>query len=269
MNELTTQQTNGAIIPTSAQIETSRAIQEVQAAVLVAQKMPRDEIRATKRIMDAAKRKTLAEQASYCYPRGGQTVTGPSIRAAETMAKYWGNISYGTKELSQNKNTHTSEMMAYAWDLETNTRVEKIFQVEHKRDTKKGNYSLTDNRDIYELTANFGARRLRACILEVLPSDIVEDFLTECDKTLAGNNDIPLKERVTKMITAFEGLGVTQDQIEKRLGCKADVIIERQLVELRKIYTSLKDNFGKISDYFETQKKFEPEEAQNVLKDKK
>ena len=102
-----------------------------------------------------------------------------------------------------------------------------------------------------------------------MPSDIVEDFLTECDKTLAGNNDIPLKERVAKMVTAFEGLGVTQDQIEKRLGCKADAIIERQLVELRKIYTSLKDNFGKISDYFETQKKFEPEEAQNVLKDKK
>lgn len=267
MNEvITVEQAN--IQPTNGttNIEISRAVQEVQAAVLVAQKMPRDEIRATKRIMEAAKRKTLAEQASYCYTRAKQTITGPSIRAAETLAKYWGNISYGTKELSQNKATHTSEMLAYAWDLETNTRVEKIFQVEHYRDTKAGGYTLKDNRDIYELTANLGARRVRACILGVLPSDIVEDFLAECDKTIAGDNEIPLKDRVKKMVTAFEDFGVTQDMIEKRLGCKADAIIPRQLVELRKIYTSIKDNFGKAADYFEVKQSKEVETAEDVLK---
>lgn len=270
MNEIITTETTKLPENTnSTQIEISRAVQEVQAAVLVAQKMPRDEIRAAKRIMDAAKRKTLAEQASYCYTRGKQTVTGPSIRAAETLAKYWGNISYGTKELNQNKATHTSEMLAYAWDLETNTRVEKIFQVEHFRDTKQGGYMLKDNRDIYELTANMGARRVRACILGVLPSDIVEDFLSECDKTLAGDNDIPLKDKVQKMVTAFEAFGVTQDMIEKRLGCKADAIIPRQLVELRKIYTSIKDNFGKAADYFEVKQPKEIETAEDVLKDLK
>lgn len=261
MNELT-QQTNST---NSTQIEISRAVQEVQAAVLVAQKMPRDEIRATKRIMEAAKRKSLAEQASYCYPRGKQTVSGPSIRAAETLAKYWGNISYGTKEISQDLKNHTSEMLAYAWDLETNTRVEKVFQVTHKRDTKTGGYNLTDSRDIYELTANMGARRVRACILGVLPSDIVEDFIKECDKTLAGDNDIPFKERLQSMITAFEAIGVNQDMIEKRLGCKADAIIPKQLVDLKKIYTSIKDNFGKIDDYFDTKKNKTIENAENVL----
>lgn len=245
------------------QVEISRAVQEVQAAVLVAQKMPRNELRATKRIMEAAKRKSLAEQASYCYPRGNQTVSGPSIRAAETLAKYWGNISYGTKELSQENGK--SEMLAYAWDLETNTRVEKVFQVEHKRDTRKGAYQLTDSRDVYELTANMGARRVRACILGVLPSDIVEDFIKECDKTLAGDNDIPFKERLQAMMKAFEDLGVSQDRIEKRLGCKADAILPKQLVDLRKVYTSIKDNFGKIEDYFPVTGQKEVIEAENVL----
>ena len=60
-------------------------------------------------------------------------VKGPSIRAAETLAKYWGNIDFGIKELSQNLNTHTSEVMAYAWDLETNTRQTKTFTVNHIR----------------------------------------------------------------------------------------------------------------------------------------
>lgn len=266
-NELiTTDSVNIVEQPSTTQIEISRAVQEVQAAVLVAQKMPRDEVRAVKRIMDAAKRKTLAECASYCYPRGNQTVSGPSIRAAETLAKYWGNISYGTKELSQDNINHVSEMLAYAWDLETNTRVEKIFQVPHKRDKKSGGVTLTEGRDIYEITANMGARRVRACILGVLPSDIVEDFLAECDKTLAGDNDIPLKDRVRKMIKAFEDLGVTQDMIEKRVGCRADAIIEKQLVDLRKIYTSIKDNFGKINDYFDVKEDKEPEKAENVLK---
>lgn len=253
-------------LPTNtAQVEISRAVQEVQAAVLVAQKMPRDEIRARKRILDAAKRQTLAENASYCYPRGGQTVTGPSIRAAETLAKYWGNISYGTKELNQDLANHTSEMLAYAWDLETNTRVEKVFQVQHKRDKRSGSVMLSDSRDIYELTANQGARRVRACILGVLPSDIVEDFIKECDKTLEGSNDVPLKDRVRAMIESFEKLGVTQDMIEQRLGCKADVIIPKQLADLRKVYTSIKDNFGKIGDYFKTNDVKEPEAAENVL----
>lgn len=263
MNELV--QENQQLTTGTTQVEISRAVQEVQAAVLVAQKMPRDEIRARKRILDAAKRPTLAENASYCYPRGGQTVTGPSIRAAETLAKYWGNISYGTKELNQDLANHTSEMLAYAWDLETNTRVEKVFQVQHKRDKRSGSVMLSDSRDIYELTANQGARRVRACILGVLPSDIVEDFIKECDKTLEGSNDVPLKDRVRAMIESFEKLGVTQDMIEQRLGCKADVIIPKQLADLRKVYTSIKDNFGKIGDYFKTNDIKEPEAAENVL----
>lgn len=263
MNELV--QDTHQLPTNTTQVEISRAVQEVQAAVLVAQKMPRDEIRARKRILDAAKRPTLAENASYCYPRGGQTVTGPSIRAAETLAKYWGNISYGTKELNQDLANHTSEMLAYAWDLETNTRVEKVFQVQHKRDKRSGSVMLSDSRDIYELTANQGARRVRACILGVLPSDIVEDFIKECDKTLEGSNDVPLKDRVRAMIESFEKLGVTQDMIEQRLGCKADVIIPKQLADLRKVYTSIKDNFGKIGDYFKTNDVKEPEAAENVL----
>lgn len=265
MNSLVEQNSQNLVQSSTTRVEMSRGIQEVQAQVLVAQTRPRDEIIARKKILDAAKRPKLAENASYCYVRGGQTVTGPSIRAAETLAKYWGNIAYGTKELSQDLTNHTSEMLAYAWDLETNTRVEKVFQVVHKRETKKGSYNLTDSRDIYELTANLGARRVRACILGVLPNDIVDEFLEECNKTLEGNNDKPFADRVRIMIEAFEQLGVTKDLIEKRLGCKADAFIPKQLVELRKIYVSIKDNFGKIEEYFDVKKEKVIEKAENVL----
>ena len=67
---------------------------------------------------------------------------------ARIPTDYLGNIDYGIIELEQKDGK--SEMMAYAWDLETNTRVTKIFGVEHKRDTRNGSYALTDSRDIYE-----------------------------------------------------------------------------------------------------------------------
>lgn len=91
-------------------------------------------------------------------------------------------------------------MMAYAWDLETNTRVTKIFGVEHKRDTRNGSYALTDSRDIYEATANFGARRMRACILGVIPGDVVDMAVNECKETQKkAMENFRVRKRLTRL----------------------------------------------------------------------
>ena len=272
MNYLTEQETNHVTsMPNVGQeVEKTRALQEVQAAIFMARQLPRDETRAYRKVMEAAKRLSLAEKAIYCYPRGGQQIKGPSIRTAETIAKYWGNLSYGIKELSQNNSEHSSEMMAFCWDLESNVRVERIFKVSHIRDTKQGPKLLTDARDIYEKTANDGARRLRAAILEVLPSDIVEDFITECEKTLVGSNTKPLKDRVQDMLKLFEDLGVTKEMIEQRVGTKTDNFIAKNIVDLGAVYNSIKNNFAPVEQYFEmptaAEKQKEETEAK-LLKD--
>ena len=173
------------------------------------------------------------------------------IRTAETIAKYWGNLSYGIKELSQNNSEHTSEMMAYCWDLESNVRVERIFKVPHIRDTKQGPKLLIDARDIYEKTANDGARRLRAAILEVLPSDVVEDFMKACEKTIEGSSDKPIKDRVQDMLRLFEELGVTKEMIEQKIGTKTDNFIAKNIVDLGGIYNSIKNNFAPMEQYFD------------------
>lgn len=248
------------------EVEKTRALQEVQAAIFMARQFPRDEFRAQKKIMEAAKRLSMAEKAIYCYPRGGQQIKGASIRTAETIAKHWGNLSYGIKELSQNSAEHSSEMMAYCWDLESNVRVERIFKVKHIRDTKDGGKLLTDQRDIHEKTANDGARRLRAAILEVLPADIVEDFLKACEKTMEGSSDKPLKERITDMLKKFEDYGVTQDMIEKKVGTKAENFIPKNIVDLGSIYNSIKNNFAPIEQYFDMPNAAEKEAAETTKK---
>jgi hypothetical protein len=231
------------------QIATTRSAQEVQAAMVVAKRFPRDEMAAFGRIMQSCKRKTLAEQALYAYPRGNTTVTGPSIRLAEAMAQSWGNIDFGIIELEQ-KNGESS-VMAYAWDLETNTRQTKIFTIKHERHTRQGTKTLTDPRDIYELAANQGARRLRACILGIIPGDVIDQALDQCEKTLTGGNQEPLVDRIRKMVTVFSEMGVTQEMLEKRMGHKVDASTEIELVNLRKIYKSLQDNMASVADFFD------------------
>lgn len=231
-------------------INSGRAAQEVQAAVLMAKRFPRDENQSLVRIKNACKRRRLAEAAIYTYPRGSTKVEGPSIRLAECMAQNWGNLDFGIVELEQKYGE--SVCMAYCWDLETNTRQTKVFTVKHERVARGQKSILTDPRDIYEVVANYGARRTRACILGVIPGDIVDEALEEVEKTLksAGGNK-PLVDRIRDMAMAFDGLGVKTDMLEKRMGHRLDSTTESELIDLRKIYTSIKDGMSKREDWFQ------------------
>lgn len=230
-------------------VEEQRAIAEVRASLQLAKMFPRDVNVAYTRIMTACRRKSLAEQAVYTYPKGGARVEGPSIRLAEAMAQAWGNMQFGIRELSQDRGS--SNVEAYAWDVETNTRQVKTFQVKHVRHTKQGNYDLTDPRDIYEMTANQGARRLRACILGIIPGDIVDAAMEQIRKTLASGNEKPLADRIREMADAFgKDFSVDITMLEGFLGHKLEATSETEMVTLRGIYRSLKDGMGERSQYF-------------------
>jgi len=230
-------------------IEESRAVQEAQAQFIVAKRFPRDEIRAEQKIVEACKRQSLAQVAEYSYSRGGASVRGASIRLAETMARHWGNIRFGFRELSQGAGV--SEVQAYAIDMETNTLQERVFHVKHIRYSKSGGMQrLTDPRDIYEMIANLAARRIRACILSLIPGDVQEGALAQCEETLKGGGGKPLKDRIKTMLAKFKELEVSQEMIEARYRKKAEAIDEIQLIDLTRIFNSLRDGMSSIEDYF-------------------
>lgn len=242
----------------SADTSQAREIAEVQGAMVIAQRFPRDPITAMDRILRACTRPSLAEGALYSYSRGGQEITGPSIRLAETAAQAWGNMAFGIRELEQRNGASTVE--AFAWDMESNTRQVKVFQVEHKRHTKKGAYKLEDPRDIYELVANQGARRLRSCILGVIPGDVIEAAVKQCEETMHASADTS-PDALKKIVDAFQKFGVTREQIEKRIQCRLDAIRPAQVVQLKKVYASLRDGMSVASDWFE-----QPADAEDVPK---
>ncbi len=234
----------------TAEMVTSRQTQEVQGQIIMAKKFPRDYVASCSRIMQACQRKGLAEKAMYEYPRGGTKVMGPSIRLAEALAQNWGNMSFGIVELEQKAGE--SQVMAYAWDLETNTRQEKIFSVPHIRSTKKGNVPLTDPRDIYEMVANQGARRLRSCILGIIPGDVVEDAIEQCNRTLIEGEKKPLADVIKEVSLYFQrDFNVPLEALEKFIGCKAEAFSMNDCIRLRKVYNSIKDGMAKREEIFE------------------
>lgn len=232
-------------------IESSRAIAEAQGKLVIAKRFPRNEIEAYTKAIEACRRPAMAAKAFYSYPRSGQTIEGPTIRFAEELARCWGNIDYGIKELSQDNGK--SEMQAYAWDLETNAQSVQNFTNPHQREVKGKMQTLTSQRDIYENNANMATRRLRARILAILPSWFVDDCITECKKTLAGQNDLPLVDRVKKMAVEFSKFGVTQEMIEKRLKRKIETMNADDFVEYIGIYNAIKGGESKVAEWFDAE----------------
>lgn len=236
------------IAPGAVAIESERAIAEAQGKLVIAKRFPRDPMKAWEAVRQACHRKGLAAEAFYSYPRGKQTITGPSIRLAEEMARCWGNVDYGLRELSNREGL--SEMEAYAWDMETNTVSKQQFTVRHIRDKQDGSQVLTEQRDIYEITANMGARRMRARILAILPADLVDMAIIECRQTIEGSGSEPIADRVRKMIAAFSSVGVTATHIEERLGHGLTDTLPDELTTLQGIYRAIKDGESKASDWF-------------------
>ena len=177
------QQNQVATDVTGSATDQQRAIAEVQASLLIAQSCPRNELRARDKLLVACQRLRLAEGAVYVYKRAGTEVRGPSIRLAEAAARYYGNLDYGFREVARRPGE--SEVEAYCWDKESNTRVSRLFTVKHLRDLKGGKtMALSAERDIYEAIASQAQRRVRSAILEIIPGDIIEDALDACDQTL-------------------------------------------------------------------------------------
>lgn len=226
---------------------------EVFAMVGMAKRFPRNPAECMDRILNSFARPSLAEVSQYQFARGGTDISGPSIRAAEAIAQEWGNLDTGWKEISRGVGPNGvpfSEVEAYALDLQTTNRKRLVFIVPHWRDTKKGGYALKDERDIYELCANQAQRRLRACILALIPGDVVEQAMNQAAVTLKTSADIS-PEAQKKLLAAFEQWGVTKEHIEARIQRRLDSITPAQMVQMKRIYASLRDDMSRPADWFE------------------
>jgi hypothetical protein len=233
-------------------VEQARAVAEVQGAIIVAQQCPRDTQLALSQMRDSCAQTHLAQKAFFRYSRGGSQITGPSVHLARELARCWGNVQYGVKEMRRDDIAGESEMLAFAWDVQTNTRTETTFIVPHKRDKKGGPERLIDLRDIYENNANAAARRVRECIFAVLPPWLTEEAKDLCRKTNADGGGVPLAHRISEALAKYAEMKVTGEQLERKLGRPTGKWTGDDVAVLITIYRSLMARETTVEDEFPT-----------------
>lgn len=231
-------------------IEQTRAVAQVQGALVVAHQRPRDTMAAAQRMREACQTSRLAEKAFFSYSRGGSTISGASIHLATELARCWGNMDYGIVELARDDERGISEMQSYAWDLETNLRSSNTFIVPHKRDKTGGSTKLTEQRDIYENNANNAARRLRECIFRAMPKAFTEEAQELCRGTIEHGGGKPIAEQREKLVEAFGALGISARRIAKRIGRQIDKLTPFDLGELRIAYRSVTTGEASAAELF-------------------
>lgn len=229
---------------------------EIQAAILLSKKFPRDEGQAQKNLLGICDLTIFAEGAYYSFPRGrkldeatGQwkqnIVSGPSIRMAREAARIYGNFRYGF--VITHEDDDGRQIVAYAWDVEKNNRTTSsdYFKKLIQRRVGTGSDATTipvtpDERELRELTNRRASILMRNCILSLMPSYFVDNAVLICKKTVAGGGEkSDLLERIEKMKTAFAQLGVSILQIESYVRKPLLEFSAEDLGELRGIYESL------------------------------
>ncbi len=222
----------------------TRQAQEVQVAMLAAKKFPRDQVVAYNNILRACQRRKLAENSMYEFQEETKRLPvhpldwqKPLLRTGATLIL---DLWSWNKEREPVRLWRMRGILKPIPDRQ-NYSVYLILDI-----PKKGDYPLTDPRDIYEAVANQAARRVRACILGIIPSDVVEAAVDRCNKTLREGYEEPLVDRVRKMAEVFEKeFSVNISMIEKYLGCKSDAFSENDFVRLKKVYRALRDGMAK------------------------
>lgn len=229
---------------------------EIKAAVYLARQNPRNEEAAYARALRSCRRPSFAEGAQYRFPRGGQTVKGPSVQLARELARCWGNIRYGHRVVSIDADT--VHIKGYAFDLETDVYVEQEDKFARLVPRKVGGLTKwvpPDERDLRELINRRGAILIRNCILQLLPPDLVEEAIREVEATLTkaakGEIQQSREETIRRLVVAFDLLGVTPEMLTAYLGHPLETITADEIVELRGVYTSIKEGNTKVADHFD------------------
>lgn len=222
----------------ATKVEVNRAIEEIRAAVVVAQQVPRNLDVAAAEMRRSCRSKALAHKAFYAVPRGSGTINGESIHLARELARCYGNFRYGISDLNRNDAEGYTEVMAWAWDVQGNVWNQRLFRVRHVGGAG-GNTPLRSEQDIYTNNANAAARRLRECIFAGLPVWFKEEASEICRAAiLPSKADLP--KRINEVVASFGRGNVEVPMLERKVGRRRDEWTPEDVAELDILFTSLK-----------------------------
>jgi hypothetical protein len=218
---------------------------EVEMQLDAAHKYPRS---VRKFLNEAKTLATMDEETArsciYALPRGGKTISGPSVRCAEICISAWGNSHVGARIVGIDGNNIVAQGMA--WDLEKNVK----YQAETRRRITD-RQGRTFNDDMVTVTGNAAASiALRNAIFKIIPRAYVQQVY-DAARMVAVGSAKTLADRRPKVMERLAQMGATQERVLAALGRASveDVTVD-DLETLVGLGTALKNGERKVDDVF-------------------
>lgn len=221
--------------------------------ITTAKAYPRNIKRATDNALAIVTMDTeTAKTCNYSLPRGGRSISGPSVHLAKILAQVWGNLRVDAKVVNIDATHVTSESVCF--DLENNLAIKT--QVKRSIVGRQGRY----NDDMITVTGNASnSIALRNAVLSVIPRAIVDKVYNAAKQTITG--DVSDKTKlIAKRKQVIDGLkdtyGVTEKDILGAIGKAAiDHIDADDLVVLIGIGQAIRDGDTTIEFAFKKEPK--------------
>lgn len=241
---------------TSAIAVAEQSKASVQARWVMALQRPRDLMRARQTLLADCKRLRFAETAIYNKPIG-QGVKGPSIRMAEAAARALGNIlcecatiyDDTEKRIARVTTTDLESNATYWLDVTLAKTIERTRPMEGRKIHAVRKNSR--NQDVFVIEATddeildreraLVSKAMRTCLLRLVPGDLLEEALEQCEATRRGDVKADPKAAVRKMTDAFQSLGFSAAHLAEYLGHAVDTATIEEIDSLRGLFNALRE----------------------------
>jgi len=218
---------------------------------------------------------STARTCTYAVPRGGKSITGPSVHLAKILAQVWGNLRIESKVVAIDDKHITSE--AVCFDLENNlaikTQVKRSIMQNEYAGGKRTGKMIRMNDDMITVTGNAGnSIALRNAILAVIPRSIVDKVYNTSIQVITGDVSDSVKFNARRK-QVFDGLQDTfqlkEAEILKVVG-KASIshITSEDIVTLIGIGQAIKDGDTSVEQAFRPSKSKEAPKSADKEKER-
>jgi hypothetical protein len=171
-------------------------------------------------------------------------VEGPSINAAMSLARRWGNCSvYGVQVGEDEDKVYLSGVFL---DLETNFRIGRPFTVSKYLKRKDGRTEVLRDQRLIMAIQSGASKGIRNAILAGLPDGFVESYYQRA-RSIAARE---AKSKWAELIAHFRTFGVSQEMLEAHVGHPLDKITDNELADLRGIFNALQQQQAQPADIF-------------------
>ncbi|QRE03543.1 hypothetical protein [Flavobacterium psychrophilum] len=240
---------------------------QIDTQIATAKAFPRDLKKAVEdSIFTATLDVETASSCNYALPRGGKTISGPSIHLALILAQNWGNLRIEAKVSNIDAKTITSQ--AVCFDLEKNIAI----KVEVKRSIMTRTGRMND--DMITVTGNAAnSISLRNAILKVIPKAVVDKVSKSAKQLITGDisDETKFIKKRTSVLDGFKNsYGVTEQEVLNVLGKPSTAnITADDLVTLIGYAQSIKDGDSSADLIFRNSKEHNVADKKEELKNKK